>query len=105
MIISISDVTRRGIREECHHNSFQHCRLLLLCQAPHSKDRRRRFLSHFLPMPKDTLQRFVVLSWKRTGSNLLCCILHNHPKLIMHNELVNPIEILTYHPKVFQRLD
>ncbi|KAL3924944.1 MAG: hypothetical protein SGILL_000734 [Bacillariaceae sp.] len=74
----------------------------LYVKRPYSKDRRKRFLSHFLPTPKDTLSRFVVLSWKRTGSNLLCGILHNHPEIIMHNELFNPIDIFTYHPKVFQ---
>ena len=43
-------------------------------------------------------QKFVVLSWKRTGSNLLSGILHKHPEILMHNELFNPIGILTYHP-------
>jgi glycosyltransferase involved in cell wall biosynthesis/LPS sulfotransferase NodH len=46
--------------------------------------------------------RFVVLSWKRTGSNLLCGILHNHPNILMHNELFNPIDIFTYHPHIFE---
>lgn len=66
-----------------------------------SKDRRRRLLSHFYGA-RNSHTRFVVLSWKRTGSNLLCGILHNHPEIMMHNELFNPIDIFTYHPGVFQ---
>jgi len=75
--------------------------LYLYVKRPYSKDRRKRLLAHLLP--KDSQTRFVVLSWKRTGSNLLCGILHNHPEIIMHNELFNPIDIFTYHPAVFQR--
>lgn len=50
-------------------------------------------------------QRFVVLSWKRTGSNLLCGMLHHHPEITMHNELFNTIDIFTYHPRVTERSD
>ena len=32
-------------------------------------------------------RRFVVLCFRRTGSNLLCGILSNHPEVLMHNEL------------------
>jgi glycosyltransferase involved in cell wall biosynthesis len=70
---------------------------ILYLKRPYSKDRRKRLLAHFLrPSPQT---RFVVLSWKRTGSNLLCGILYNHPEIIMHNELFNPIDIFTYYPK------
>ena len=71
--------------------------LYLYLKRPHSKDRRKRLLAHFIKT--ETTTRFVVLSWKRTGSNLLCGILHHHPQICMHNELFNPIDIFTYHPK------
>jgi hypothetical protein len=58
----------------------------------------RAFLSNFLTMlqplqfPPDEEGRpdplrFVVLAYQRTGSNLLCGLLHQHPQLAMHNEL------------------
>lgn len=72
---------------------------ILYLKRPYSKDRRKRLLAHFVrPSPQT---RFAVLSWKRTGSNLLCGILYNHPEIIMHNELFNPIDIFTYYPEVF----
>lgn len=40
---------------------------------------------------------FVVLSHKRSGSNLLCGILHLHPEILMHNELFNASKIFSYH--------
>ena len=70
--------------------------LYLYLKRPYSKDRRKRLLAHFLAPDPQT--RFVVLSWKRTGSNLLCGILHHHPEIVMHNELFNPIDVFTYHP-------
>ena len=66
-----------------------------------NKDRRKRLLAHLIK--KDEVQRFVVLSWKRTGSNLLCGILHLHPQICMHNELFNPIDIFTYHPFILNK--
>ena len=76
----------------------------LYMKRPHSKDRRQRFLAHFLHQSSTNQepQRFVVLSWKRTGSNLLCGMLHLHPEILMHNELFNPIDIFTYHPTFFR---
>lgn len=41
--------------------------------------------------------RFVVLSWQRTGSNLLCGLLHNHSDVFMHNEVFHNRAIHTYH--------
>ncbi len=76
--------------------------LYLYLKRPYSKDRRKRFLSHFTERgTTDEVSKFVVLSWKRTGSNLLCGILHHHPEICMHNELFNPIDIFTYHPNAF----
>lgn len=49
---------------------------------------------------KKEATRFVVLAWKRTGSNLLCGILYHHPEIIMHNELFNTIDIFTYYPEL-----
>ena len=72
---------------------------ILYLRRPYSKDRKKRFLAHFIRPSSHT--RFVVLSWKRTGSNLLCGILFNHPEIVMHNELFNPIDIFTYYPEVF----
>lgn len=40
---------------------------------------------------------FVILTHQRTGSNLLCGILHNHPDIVMHSELFHDQEIMTYH--------
>jgi hypothetical protein len=67
-----------------------------------NKDRRKRLLAHFVK--KEQTTRFVVMSWKRTGSNLLCGILHFHPEICMHNELFNPIDIFTYHRHILRRL-
>jgi len=73
--------------------------LYLYLKKPYSKDRRKRLLAHFYHNHHaDEQTRFVVLSWKRTGSNLLCGMLHLHPDITMHNELFNPIDIFTYHP-------
>lgn len=41
--------------------------------------------------------RFVVLAWQRTGSNLLCGLLHNHSDVFMHNEVFHNRAIHTYH--------
>lgn len=41
--------------------------------------------------------RFVVLAWQRTGSNLLCGLLHNHIDVFMHNEVFHNRAIHTYH--------
>lgn len=101
--------------------------LYLFLKRPHSKDAQKRLFAIFSRRRFD-LDRFVVLSWKRTGSNLLCGtfgllvfnlslafmqilifttyfpgILHNHPEIIMHNELFNQIDIHTYHPEVLMR--
>lgn len=70
--------------------------LYLYLKKPHSKERRKRLLAHLYKADPHT--RFVVLSWKRTGSNMLCGMLHLHPEIVMHNELFNPIDIFTYHP-------
>lgn len=47
----------------------------------------------FLP---DGPTPFVILTFQRTGSNLLCGKLHNHQEIIMHNELFNNAKIWTY---------
>jgi len=71
--------------------------IYLMLSRPKSKESRQRFSAMF--QKKDSeLQKVAILSWKRSGSNLLCGILHNHPEIIMHNELFNPIDIFTYHP-------
>lgn len=36
------------------------------------------------------MQRFVILSAKRSGSNLLCTLLDSHPEVLCHHELFNP---------------
>jgi hypothetical protein len=46
--------------------------------------------------------RFVVLTWRRTGSNLLCGLRHRHPEVIMHQELFNAVDIFTDHPCAFR---
>lgn len=71
--------------------------IYLYFRRPHSADARARMKAMFRRDHK--LGRVVVLSWKRTGSNLLCGILHHHPEIVMHNELFNPVDIFTYHPK------
>ena len=78
--------------------------LYLYLKKPYLKDRRKRFLAHFVQQ-QDAVTRFVVLSWKRTGSNLLCGILHHHNEITMHNELFNPIDIFTYHPHMLRHSD
>jgi len=76
--------------------------LYLYLKRPYSQDRRKRLFAHFTDNGTDQVTKFVVLSWKRTGSNLLCGILHHHPEICMHNELYNPIDIFTYHPYAFE---
>jgi len=76
--------------------------LYLVVRRPHSKDARARLKAVFQKQKYDKT-RFAVLSWKRSGSNLLCGILHHHPEITMHNELFNPIDIFTYHPKAMVR--
>ena len=46
--------------------------------------------NHLNPTP------FVILAHPRTGSNLLCGILHNHDKVAMYNELFHPNKLLNY---------
>ena len=75
----------------------------LFLRRPHSKDARKRLLAAFQTKTSPTdVRRFVVLSWKRTGSNLLCGILYHHHEIVMHNELFNPIDIFTYYPASLQ---
>ena len=47
--------------------------------------------------------RFVVLCWRRTGSNLLCGILYNHKEIFMHNELFNETGIHTYYGNCLEK--
>ncbi|KAI8466967.1 MAG: hypothetical protein J3K34DRAFT_524121 [Monoraphidium minutum] len=56
--------------------------------------RRRDYLGSLprLPLPAGGPAPFVILAYQRTGSNLLAGLLHNHPEIIMHNE------IFTYNP-------
>jgi hypothetical protein len=72
----------------------------LMLSQPQSKEARLRFWSFFQrkKKPKD-LEKFVLLSWKRSGSNLCSGILYLHPEIIMQNELFNPIDIFTCHPR------
>ena len=78
--------------------------LYLCLRRPHSKDARARLKAVFQSKQSHyDHTRFVVLSWKRSGSNLLCGILHHHPEITMHNELFNPIDIFTYYPKSLLR--
>lgn len=46
--------------------------------------------------PACSPQPFVVLAYQRTGSNLLCGRLHNHPSIAMHNEVFNVARAWTY---------
>lgn len=63
-----------------------------------------RFLLGLQPLPlrlggsggEPPVVPFVVLSWQRSGSNLLCGMLHNHPGVTMHNEILNDAAIHTY---------
>jgi LPS sulfotransferase NodH len=40
-------------------------------------------------MQPEELTRFVVLAAGRTGSNMLCNLLHSHPEILCHHELFN----------------
>ena len=80
--------------------------LFVLVKKPHSKDARKRAAAIFhraCGTRHHELNRFVVLSWKRTGSNLLCGILFNHHEIAMHNELFNPIDTFTYYQDSLKR--
>lgn len=41
--------------------------------------------------------QFVVLCFRRTGSNWLCGMLFNHPQILMHNEIFNENGVHTYY--------
>lgn len=43
----------------------------------------------------DTARRFVILSARRSGSNLLCTLVDSHPDALCHHELFNPRGIFT----------
>ena len=51
--------------------------IYLFLRHPHSRDAQKHLLSVFRRRNYD-MQHFVVLSWKRTGSNLLCGALENN---------------------------
>lgn len=44
------------------------------------------------------MRRFVILATPRSGSNLLCTLLHSHPDVLCHHELFNPAGIFTALP-------
>lgn len=43
----------------------------------------------------ETSRRFVILSARRSGSNLLCTLIDSHPDALCHHELFNPHGIFT----------
>lgn len=43
----------------------------------------------------ETVRRFVILSARRSGSNLLCTLIDSHPDALCHHELFNPRGIFT----------
>ena len=70
-------------------STLEALRLYIIALLLRHRWRRRR--------PDDPLERFVVLAWRRTGSNWLCGVLHGHPQVLMHNELFNESDVHTYH--------
>ncbi|CAB9518602.1 3-beta hydroxysteroid dehydrogenase/isomerase family [Seminavis robusta] len=50
-----------------------------------------------LPNGGASARRFVVLCFRRTGSNWLCGMLFNHEEILMHNELFNENGVHTYY--------
>lgn len=44
------------------------------------------------------MKRFVILAAPRTGSNLLCTLLHSHPDVLCHHEIFNPEDIFVAQP-------
>jgi LPS sulfotransferase NodH len=43
----------------------------------------------------EAVRRFVILSARRSGSNLLCTLIDSHPDALCHHELFNPSGIFT----------
>lgn len=43
-----------------------------------------------MPDSTTTTHRFVILAAPRSGSNLLCTMLHSHPDVLCHHEVFNP---------------
>ncbi|MCF6436109.1 sulfotransferase [Pseudoalteromonas sp. MMG022] len=41
-------------------------------------------------MPNKKVERFVILSAPRSGSNMLCTMLQSHPDILCHHEIFNP---------------
>ena len=56
----------------------------------------RRLRRRLRLVPKSPT-RFVVLCFRRTGSNWLCGMLFNHPQILMHNEIFNENGVHTYY--------
>jgi hypothetical protein len=44
------------------------------------------------------LTKFVILAAPRTGSNLLCTLLHSHPDVLCHHEIFNPEGVFVAQP-------
>ena len=71
----------------------------LMLTKGRSEEASQRLSSLFQRKQKsEDLQKFIVLSWKHTGSNLLCSILHSHPKLSCTMSFPIQLTFLTYHP-------
>lgn len=47
-------------------------------------------------------ERFVIFNFPRSGSNLLCTMLNQHPEILCHQEVFNPLKI--YYSKDFHLL-
>lgn len=52
-----------------------------------------------LSMPSE---RFVIFNFPRSGSNLLCSMLNQHPEILCHHEIFNPKKV--YYAKNFHEL-
>jgi LPS sulfotransferase NodH len=63
---------------------------------------RKKASQYFNPMHSPTKHKFVIFNYPRTGSNLLCGMLNQHPEILCHHELFNPTRI--YYSKDFQCL-
>ena len=66
---------------------------MLLWQRLRAYYRRLTFLRRGRP------RRFLLLCFRRTGSNWLCGLLFNHPEIMMHNELFNENAVHSYYKR------
>ena len=76
---------------------------LLFHDIPHGLSRWRRAMNamrfRLRHWRRRGPRRFILLCYRRTGSNLISGMLFNHPEILMHNEIFNENAVHSYYKK------